>query len=97
MEYPMIAKHLRLSLSKGAVALVLTERKLKKIRLTHKRLVEAHENQRLTWFDVPYYQKINANETMERGIGPRLDLKCLYKEKVLNQNVLSNCFVFETA
>ena len=53
-EYPMISKHLRLSLSKGILALVFNHNeKLKKIKgFTHKRVVKAHEDQRLTWLDV---------------------------------------------
>jgi hypothetical protein len=73
-------KQFRLSLSKGKVALVLNRAgKLKKIRdFTHKRLVEAHENQRLTWLDVcPITRRLMQMRQWKEELDQGLDLKCL--------------------
>ena len=76
----MISKHLRLSLSKGIYTIVFNgEEKLKRIKhFTHKRIVKAHEDQRLTWLDVcPLTRRLLQMKRWEEELREGLTLDCL--------------------
>ena len=80
----MISKHLRLSLSKGILALAFNRNeKLKKIKdFTHKRIVKAHEDQMLTWLDVcPLTRRLLQMKRWEEELSAGLTLDCLAKRE----------------
>jgi len=73
-----------LSLSNGILALAFNRNeKLKKIkRFTHKRVVQAHEAQRLTWLDVcPLTRRLLQMKRWEEELSEGLTLDCLAKRE----------------